>query len=217
MASQYAVTAAARGEHAALFLFDESIDTLFERSASLNMDVEGLVKAGRLGVRQVDPAELSSGEFAHAVRRTVERQKSRIVVIDSLNGYLNAMPNERHLTLHLHELLTYLGQQGANTLLLMAQHGLVGGSVNVPVDASYLADTVILMRYFEAMGEVRQAVSVIKKRTGRHERAIRELKFEDGKGVVIGEPVCEFQGVLSGSPSFVGNGGGPRRGDEPAK
>ncbi len=204
MASQYAVAAAGRGEHTALFLFDEAVETLFERSAGLGMDVEGLAKAERLAVRQVDPAELSSGEFAHAVRQTVEREKTRIVVIDSLNGYLNAMPSERHLTLHLHELLTYLGQQGVTTLLLLAQHGLIGGSVQVPVDASYLADTVILMRYFEAYGEVRQAVSVIKKRTGRHERTIRELRFESGKGIAIGEPVREFQEVLKGSPALLG-------------
>ena len=138
--------------------------------------------------------QLSAGEFAHPVRQAVEEQKCRLVVIDSLNGYLNAMPSERHLTLHLHELLTYLGQQGVTTLLLMAQHGLVGASFQVPVDTSYLADTVILMRYFEAVGEVRQAVSVIKKRTGRHERTIGELRFEDGKGIVVGEPVREFQG-----------------------
>jgi circadian clock protein KaiC len=163
----------------------------------------------------VDPAELSSGEFAHTVRQVVEREGTRVVVIDSLNGYLNAMPSERHLTLHLHELLTYLGQRGVTTLLLMAQHGLVGGTVQVPVDASYLADTVILLRYFEAVGEVRQAVSVIKKRTGRHERVIRELRLETGTGVVIGEPVRDFQGVLTGTPSFVGNGhGGPRNGDD---
>jgi circadian clock protein KaiC len=161
---------------------------------------------------------MSSGEFAHAVCQTVEEEKSRVVVIDSLNGYLNAMPSERHLTLHLHELLTYLGQQGATTLLLMAQHGLVGGSVQVPVDASYLADTVILMRYFEVVGEVRQAISVIKKRTGRHERTIREVRFQGGQGIVIGEPVRDFQGVLNGSPAFVGNGpGGPRSGDVPPK
>lgn len=216
LASQYAVAAAARGEHTALFLFDESTATLFERSAALGMDVAGLVKAGRLRVRQVDPAELSSGEFAHAVRRSVEQENSRLVMIDSLNGYLNAMPSERHLTLHLHELLTYLGQQGVTSLLLMAQHGLVGGSIQVPVDASYLADTVILMRYFEAVGEVRQAVSVIKKRTGRHERTIREVRFESGKGILIGEPVRDFQGVLNGSLGFVGNAlGGPRSGNEP--
>jgi circadian clock protein KaiC len=201
-----------------VFLFDEAIETLFERSAALGMDVEGLANAGRLAVRQVDPAELSSGEFAHAVRRVVEREKCSMVVIDSLNGYLHAMPSERHLTLHLHELLTYLGQQGVTTLLLMAQHGLVGGSMQVPVDASYLADTVILMRYFEVLGEVRQAVSVIKKRTGRHERTIREVRFEAGKGLVVGEPVRDFHGVLNGSPAIVGNGqGGPRRGDEPPK
>jgi len=201
-----------------LFLFDEAIGTLFERSAALGMDVEGLERAGRLTVRQVDPAELSSGEFAHVVRTTVEQERSRVVVIDSLNGYLNAMPSERHLTLHLHELLTYLGQRVTSTLLLMAQHGLVGSTVQVPVDASYLADTVILMRYYEVVGEVRQAVSVIKKRTGRHERTIREVRFRGGQGLVIGEPVRDFQGVLNGSPAFVGNGpGGPRSGDEPPK
>jgi circadian clock protein KaiC len=204
LANQYVVAAAARGEHASLFLFDENPATMFERSASLRMDLEGLAKAGRLSLRQVDPAELSPGEFAHAVRQEVETRKSRIVVIDSLNGYLNGMSSERNLTLHLHELLSYLGQQGVTTLLLMAQHGLVGQMMEVPVDASYLADTVILMRYFEVAGEVRQAVSVIKKRTGQHERTIRELGFQDGKGIVIGEPVREFQGVLTGSPAFVG-------------
>jgi circadian clock protein KaiC len=215
LANQYSVAAAARGDQAALFLFDESPATLFERSAALRMDVEGLVKAGRVSVRQVDPAELSAGEFAQAVRLEVEQKKSRIVVIDSLNGYLNAMPSERHLTLHLHELLAYLGQQGVTTLLLMAQHGLVGEAVHVPVDASYLADTVILMRYFEVLGEVRQAISVIKKRTGRHERTIRELRFEDGKGVVIGEPVREFQGVLTGAPALLGMNLHGGRKDEP--
>jgi circadian clock protein KaiC len=218
VSTQYAVAAAARGEHSALFLFDEGIDTLFERSAGLGMDVEGLERAGRLSLRQVDPAELSSGEFSHAVRNVVEEKQSRIVVIDSLNGYLNAMPSERHLTLHLHELLTYLRQRGTNTILLMAQHGLVGGDVQVPIDASYLADTVILMRYFEAVGEVRQAISVIKKRTGRHERTIRELRFQSGQGILIGEPVREFQGVLTGVPSFVENvPGGSRSGDEPLR
>jgi circadian clock protein KaiC len=218
LATQYATTAAARGEHAALFLFDESFATLFERSAALGMDVEGLEKAGRLAVRQVDPAELSSGEFAHVVRTMVERERSRVVVIDSLNGYLNAMPSERHLTLHLHELLTYLGQRGVSTILVMAQHGLVGGTPQVPVDASYLADTVILMRYFEVLGEVRQAISVIKKRTGRHERTIREFRFEGEGGLVIGEPVRNLQGVLNGSPTLVGERPGERRiGDEPPK
>ncbi|MFO0877462.1 MAG: ATPase domain-containing protein [Gemmataceae bacterium] len=205
VATQYAVAAAQRGEHVALFLFDEGIDTLFERSAALGMDVEGLARSGRLSLRQIDPAELSTGEFAHAVRQTIDRNGTRLVMIDSLNGYLHAMPSERHLTLHLHELLTYLGQQGTTTLLLMAQHGLIRGNAQGPVDTSYLADTVILMRYFEAFGAVRQAISVIKKRTGRHERNIRELRFEGKKGIIIGEPVQEFHGILSGSPMIVGN------------
>lgn len=201
---QYALEATCRGEHASMFLFDESLATLFERSSGMSMDIEGQIKSGRMSARQIDPAELSSGEFAHAVRQAVERDQSKLVVIDSLNGFLNAMPSERYLTLHLHELLTYLGQQGVTTLLVMAQHGLIGGNVQGSVDASYLADTVILMRYFEAMGEVRQAISVIKKRTGRHERTIREFCV-DHNGIAIGEPVRAFQGVLTGSPEFVGS------------
>lgn len=215
VASQYAVAAATRGEHASIFLFDETAATFLERSSGLGMDVQPLMSQGRLSLRQVDPAELSPGEFSHIVRRQVGREESRIVVIDSLNGYLNAMPSERFLTLHLHELLTFLGQQGVTTLLIMAQHGLVGGSLKVPVDASYLADTVLLMRYFEAAGEVRQAISVIKKRTGKHERTIRELRFGD-KGIVIGEPLREFQGVLTGAPTFIGQAfNAVREGDEP--
>jgi circadian clock protein KaiC len=125
-----------------------------------------------------------------------------VIVIDSLNGYLNAMPSEQFLTLHLHELLSYLGQRGVTTVLVMTQHGIVANDAISPVDASYLADTVMLLRYFEAAGEVRQAISVIKKRTGRHERTIRELRFD--KGLVVGEPLRNFQGVLSGTPEFVG-------------
>jgi circadian clock protein KaiC len=205
VASQYAVAAARRGEHSIIFLFDESTETFLERSAGLGMDVEPLVKEGKLTLRHIDPAELTPGEFAHIIRRTVEQSGTRIVVIDSLNGYLNAMPSERLLTLHLHELLSYLGQQGVTTLLLMAQHGIVGAAMQTPVDASYLADTVLLLRYFEAAGEVRQAISVIKKRTGRHERAIRELRFDGG--LTVGEPLREFQGVLTGTPTFFHNGG----------
>jgi len=202
LASQFAVASAARGEHATIFLFDESVATFLARSSGLGMDVQPLMRQGRLSLRQVDPAELSPGEFSYIVRRLVEREASRIVVIDSLNGYMNAMPSEQFLTLHLHELLTFLGQQGVTTLLLMAQHGLVGDKLQVPVDASYLADTVLLMRYFEAAGEVRQAVSVIKKRTGKHERTIRELRFWD-RGILIGEPLREFHGVLTGAPTFI--------------
>lgn len=202
IATQYALTAARRGEPASLFLFDESIATCLERSSGLGMELEPHLQSGLIRMRQVDPAELTPGEFAHIVKRTVEEDRTRMIVIDSLNGYLNAMPNERFLTLHLHELLAYLGQQGVTTLMLMAQHGLVGSTMQVPVDASYLADTVLLLRYFEARGEVRQAISVIKKRSGRHERAIRELQF--GNGLAIGEPLREFQGVLSGTPEYVG-------------
>ena len=165
-----------------------------------------------MSVRQVDPAELSPGEFAHAIRTAVEGEQTQIVVIDSLNGYLNATPSERFLSLHIHELLTYLGQRGVTTLLLMTQHGMVGAEVDVPVDASYLADAVILLRYFEAFGEVRQAISVIKKRTGKHERTIREMRVD--RGITVGEPVRDFQGVLSGRPEFR-DSGALKKNDEP--
>ncbi|HYQ90647.1 MAG TPA: ATPase domain-containing protein [Candidatus Competibacteraceae bacterium] len=213
LATQYAWTEAVRGEHAALFLFDETMATHLERSAGLGMDLVPLIETGRLSMRQVDPAELSPGEFAHNLRQVVDQNQTRLVVIDSLNGYLNAMPSERFLMLHLHELLTYLGQQGVTTLLLMAQHGLIGSSMQVPVDASYLTDTVLLLRYFEAFGKIRQGISVIKKRTGKHERTIRELYFN--QGITVGEPLQDFQGVLTGSPQFVGHGlNGANRSDE---
>ncbi|HEX5855599.1 MAG TPA: ATPase domain-containing protein, partial [Thermoanaerobaculia bacterium] len=200
LATQFAVHAASEGKRTTLFVFDEALATFLERSRGLGLDVDPFVKSGSLAIRQVDPAEMSPGEFSHAVRDEVEKNGTQIIVIDSLNGYLNAMPNERFLMLHLHELLTYLGQHGVTTILLLTQHGIVSGE-QVPVDASYLADTVILLRYFEALGEVRQAISVIKKRTGRHERTIREFKFDGGVGV--GEPVRDFQGVLSGNPRLV--------------
>jgi circadian clock protein KaiC len=173
-----------------------------QRSAGLGFDVKPLVDEGKLTLRQVDPAELSPGEFAHFVRTTVEKHDTRVVVIDSLTGYLNAMPNEKLLVLHLHELLTYLGGQGVTTILIMAQHGLVAPSTESPVDASYLSDTVLLLRFFEARGQVCIAISVLKKRTGAHERTIRELRFERG-AVVIGEPITEFAGVLSGTPQLA--------------
>jgi circadian clock protein KaiC len=181
------------------------VATFIERSSGLGMDIEALVRSGRVNLRQVDPAELSPGEFAHSLRAAVENENAQLVVIDSLNGYLNATPSERFLTLHLHELLTYLGQCGATTLLLMTQHGIVGQDVSMPIDASYLADAVISLRYFEARGEVRQAISVIKKRTGKHERTIRELRFD--KGITVGNVVREFEGVLSGFPRFIGHDG----------
>jgi len=201
LATQFAVAAAARGEHAVMFLFDEAVATSVERSAGLGVDLDAMMRAERVLLRQVDPAELSPGEFACAVRHAVTTNDARMVVIDGLNGYLNAAPSDRFLALHLHELLMFLGQQGVTTLLLLTQHGIAGGDVFVPVDASYLADTVILLRYFEAMGEVRQAISVIKKRTGSHERTIRELRFDNG--ISIGNPLRHFKGILTGSPTMV--------------
>jgi circadian clock protein KaiC len=204
LATQFATHSAQAGKRASMFLFEEGMQTFLERSKGLGMDVTPFVKLGALTLRQVDPAELSPGEFAHAVRREVEENGAEMIVIDSLNGYLNAMPNERFLTLHLHELLSYLGQHGVTTIMLMTQHGIVSGDIQVPIDASYLADTVVLLRYFEAVGEVRQALSVIKKRTGKHERTIRELRLDGG--LEVGEPIKGLQGVLTGNPQIVAEG-----------
>jgi circadian clock protein KaiC len=205
LAAQFVAAAAQRGENSALFVFDESIRTLLSRASGLGIDLHKHVDAGKVTVQQVDPAELSPGEFAHAIRGAVERQQAKIVVIDSLNGYLNAMPGERFLIIQLHELLTYLGQANVATLLIGAHQGLIGGPMVAPVDASYLADAVILMRYFEVNGEVRQAVSVVKKRGGAHERTIREFRLEPGR-ISLGEPLREFRGILTGVPIFKGPG-----------
>jgi circadian clock protein KaiC len=202
LATQYAVTEALRGECVSFFSFDESLQTLRERAAGLGMDLEAQIAAGRVRVQQVDPAELAPGQFIHQVRAAVEEQGARLIVIDSLNGYLNAMPEERFLTIQLHELLTYLGQQGVVTLLIVAQHGMVGREIETVVDVSYLADAVLLLRYFEAAGEVRQALSVMKKRRGHHERTIRELRLT-GAGIQVGEPLRNFQGVLTGVPELL--------------
>jgi len=204
LAIQYAVAAAHRGEKATLFAFDESIKTMLLRSKGIGIDLAAQIANGRVQVRQVNPAELSPGEFVQEVRQAVEQQGSRILIIDSLNGYLNAMPEERYLLTQLHELFTYLGQQGVTTFLLVAQHGLVGREMQAPVDASYLADTVIMLRYFEAHGEVRQAISVMKKRSGMHERTIRELRIDQG-GLRVGPPLSVFQGVLNGTPQYIGH------------
>ena len=202
LAAQYARAAAGRGDHSAIFLFDESIATFMQRSEGLGFNIKPLVESGHLLVRQIDPAELSPGELAGLIRATVEEHDTRVVVIDSLTGYLNAMPNERLLTLHLHELLSYLGRKGVTTILLMAQHGLVGSTTESPIDASYLADTVVLLRFFESDARVCIAISVIKKRTGTHERTIRELRFAK-EAIVIGEPIMNFTGVLSGNPRLI--------------
>jgi len=199
IASLFCTRAAEQGEHAALFIFDESSNTLFSRLDGLGIDLKKHVESGRVSVQQVDPAELSPGEFVHAIRRAVEVRKARIVVIDSLNGFLNSMPDEKFLIIQLHELLAYLGQQGVATVMVAAHHGLIGAQMSAPVDASYLADAVVLLRYFEADGEVHQAISVVKMRGGEHERSIRELVMRSGK-ISIGEPLRDYRGVLTGVP-----------------
>jgi circadian clock protein KaiC len=203
IAAQFLACAARRGELSAAFLFDESANIHLARAAGLGTDMRPHVDEGRIRVQQVDPAELSPGEFASRVRRVVEKDGARVVVIDSLNGYLQAMPDERFLTIQMHELLTYLNQQGVVTLLVMAQHGFMGINMGTPVDVSYLADTVIMLRYFEARGAVRRAISVVKKRTGFHEDTIRELRLSS-KGIEVGAPLTKFHGVLTGVPTYVG-------------
>jgi circadian clock protein KaiC len=203
VAVQFAIAAARRGENAALFIFDESITTLCTRSAGLGMDLAPFLASGRIKIKQVDPAELSPGELVHAIRMAVTDDAASVVVIDSLNGYLNAMPDERFLIVQLHELLTYLGAAGVATLLVGAQHGLIGMQMQTPVDASYLADAVVLLRYFEADGEVRQAISVMKKRGGAHERTIRSFNM-DANGLQVGEPLRQFRGILTGVPVPLG-------------
>jgi circadian clock protein KaiC len=199
LAVQYAVAAAARGEHAVIFAFDESKATLEARTEALGIQLHEGLKAGQVQVLQVDPAEMSPGEFAFLVRQSVERDRARVVVIDSLNGYMNSMPEEQFLTAQLHELLMYLGRRGVTTLMVVAQHGMVGSNMQSPVDTSYLADSVILHRYFEYAGKVKKAISVVKKRSGAHEESIRELRF-DGTGIHLSEPLTQFRGILTGVP-----------------
>src|SRR6185436_15574199 len=206
IATQYAVAAAERGERSVLFTFDESVATLIMRTEGLGIPLKKHIDGKRIRIQQVDPGELSPGEFMYQIRGAVEREAARIVVVDSLNGYLNAMPEERFLTIQLHEMLTYLGQQGVVTLMVVAQRGLLGSGMQTPVDASYLADTVIALRYFEARGALRRAISVVKKRSGAHEDTLRELTMRRG-GVRVGEPLHDFHGVMSGIPAFA-------RGDE---
>lgn len=202
LATQYCIAVAERGESAAMFTFDEGLPTLFARSKSLGMPLAKHFDAGRITVRQVNPVETSPGRLAHDVRCAVERDGAGVVVIDSLTGYLNAMPEEQYLLPQLHELLAYLGQAGVVTLLVATQHGLIGTMSN-PVDASYLADSVVLLRYYEAGGAVRNAISVVKKRSGYHERTIREFAL-GSNGITIGKPLRDFHGVLTGVPTYTG-------------
>ena len=214
LALAFANAAAARGEKSALFIFDEELGLLFQRARGLGIDIPGMIDRGELFVSQVDAAELSPGQFTQMVRDVVEENGVQTVVIDSLNGYQAAMPEERALVLHMHELLQYLNRRGAATFLTVAQHGLVG-DMKSPVDVTYLADTVILLRYFEALGRVLRAISVIKKRTGAHENTIREYRI-GSDGITMGEPLHDFQGVLKGVPTYVG-AGNPFMGGQLAK
>lgn len=200
LAHQWAVSAAERGENAALFTFDEGLGTLFARAASIGSNIEKHVRSGRITVQQIDPAELAPGEFVDVVRSAVEQRKARVVVIDSLNGYIQAMPEEQFLTVQLHELLSYLRQQGVLAIMVVAQHGFLG-PMSAPIDVSYLADTVVLTRFFEAEGRVRKAISVVKKRSGSHEDTIREFSL-GRSGITVGPPLSHFRGVMSGLPIY---------------
>ena len=219
IATQFAVAAALRGQRTAMFVFDENIGTFRARSRKLGIAVEPHLKSSLISIQQVDPAELSPGEFVATVRRAVQgadgNKPAKVVIVDSLNGYLNAMPEEKFLTAQLHELLSYLGQLGVVTLMSVTQSGMVGHMAS-PVDTTYLADNVILFRYFEARGTVRRAISVVKKRSGKHEQTIRELTVSE-KGVEIGDPLVDFQGVLTGVPTFVGKSGNLMRNAEDGK
>ena len=202
IALRWLTTAAERGEPASAFIFEETINTLLGRASGLGMDIDPLLRSGRMKIEHLDPAEVSPGEFVDMVRHSVEKDKVRAVLIDSLNGFLQAMPGEQFLALHLHELLTYLNNRGVLTLLVLAQMGLVGSAMHTPIDVSYLADNILVLRYFEAKGEVRQAISMMKKRSGGHERSIRELRLGPDT-IKVGAPLSDFQGILSGSPTSL--------------
>ncbi len=203
LSMHYAAQMAARGEPTLLFTFDEIRGIVLARASALGLDFVRHVESGLIDVQQVDPAEVSPGEFGMRVRHSVEAG-CKLVIIDSLNGYMNAMPGEKDLTNQLHELSAYLNQQEVVTIFILAQHGLVGPA-EAPVDLSYLADTVVSVRYFEAAGAVKQALSVIKKRSGRHEKTIREFRLEAGRGLRIGPPLTQFHGILTGAPVFKGD------------
>jgi circadian clock protein KaiC len=203
LAAIYAKAAVERGERAAFFVFDEVPNTLIVRGEGMGLKVREHIESGHLLIRQVDPAEMAPGQFAHQIRHAVEVQGARMVIIDSVNGYHSAMPDEQFLSAHLHELLSYLNQSNVVSIMVMTQTGLVGMGVASPIDLSYLADTVILLRYFEAHSEIRQAISVMKRRTGPHERTIRELSLDE-QGVRVGAPLTEFHGVMSGQLVYTG-------------
>jgi circadian clock protein KaiC len=202
LALTYAIAGAARQERSVIFAFDEGRGTMSARASTLGLPLEDGINKGLIDIKQIDPAEMAPGEFASAVRESVEAGNASIVIIDSLNGYLNSMPDERFLILQMHELLSYLSQCGILTILVLAQHGMVG-PMDTPLDISYLADGVILLRYFEFDGSVRRALSVVKKRSGSHENTIREFKLSN-KGITVGPPLKGFSGIFSGTPVYKG-------------
>jgi circadian clock protein KaiC len=204
IAAQYASAAASRGERVSMYAFDEGEFTFVARNEALGIPLRSQSEKGLFALRQVDPAELAPGEFTALLRRAVEFENCRVCVIDSLNGYFHAMPEEHFLSVQLHELFTYLRQRGVVVILTMAQHGFLGNAMETPLDVSYLADTVVVLRYFEAHGRIRKALSVIKKRSGKHESTLRELAIDE-RGLRVGEPLEGFQGILSGSPSYSGD------------
>ncbi|HZZ95070.1 MAG TPA: ATPase domain-containing protein [Usitatibacter sp.] len=212
IASMFAAHAANRGHRVIYFAFDEVPGILVKRAKQLGLGLDEAIKSGRLELRQIDPAEIAPGELANEIIEGVNRGGVRLVVLDSLNGYVNAMPQEEFLHLHLHELLSYLNQRGVATIMVLAQHGLVG-AMGAPVDVSYLADTVLLTRFFEARGAMKKAISIIKKRSGAHEDTIRELRMSRDR-VIVGDPLVNFEGVMTGVPRFLGGQmpGGPDRG-----
>jgi circadian clock protein KaiC len=203
IATHWVVSAAERGETCAVFTFEEGPQTLLNRAAGLGMDLESHIASGRVGLERVDPAEMSPGELVARVQNYVEKKNARVVVFDSLNGYLQSMPGEHFLAIHLHELLAYLNNHGVLTLMILAQAGMIGSQMHSAIDVSYLADNILLLRYFEARGEVRQAISTIKRRAGAHEHTIRELRLGPDR-IHVGRPLNDFQGVLTGTPSFLG-------------
>jgi circadian clock protein KaiC len=216
LAAQFVAAAARRGQRAAMFAFDESPDTLLSRCQQLGVDLGTHIESGAVSLQQIDPAELTPGEFVHAIRRAIDQRDAKVIVVDSLNGYMNAMAQERHLTIQLHELLMYLGQKGVATILIEAHHGLIGSQMTSAVDATYLADAVVLLRYYENRGAVHQAISVMKKRGGRHERTLREFRLDDGR-ISVGRALREFRGVLTGVPTYDDpHGPPPDQGPGPA-
>ena len=204
LAAQFAITAAERGEKTLICLFEETKKVALARAKSMGMPLQKYVEAGTIELRQLDPGELAPGQFVDLVTEAVEKGKVKILLIDSLNGYLQAMPDVRFLNIQLHELLTFLSHRGIVTLLTVAQQGIMGSTMVAPVELTYLADTVMLLRYFEHHGEIRKAISVLKKRTGKHETTIRQILM-DGKGIQVGEVLRDFEGVLTGVPTYTGS------------